>query len=76
MNMKFFEGLAPGDLPFDLLKQVRQFVSGYESAECPAWLWEQAILQGYTAFRHLRENRRGTILIDMANRRLDIEPIT
>lgn len=75
INMEFFAELAPGDLPFDLLKQVRQFVAGYESAECPTWLWEQAILQGYTAFRYLREHRRGTIVIDMVNRRLDIEPL-
>lgn len=75
VNMEFFDGLAPGDLPFDLLKQVRQFVAGYEAAECPAWLWEHAILQGYNAFRYLRENRRGRIIIDMKNRRLDIGPI-
>ncbi|MCO6364377.1 nucleoside triphosphate pyrophosphohydrolase family protein [Paracoccus sp. 08] len=73
MNMEFFEGRVPGELPFDLLKQVRQFVSGYEVSECPAWLWERAILQGYAAFRYLREHRRGTIVIDMVNRRLDIE---
>ena len=74
INMKFFEGLDAGQLPFDLLKQVRQFVSGYEAAECPSWLWEEAILQGYSAFRFLRKNRRGTIVIDMVNRRLHIEP--
>ncbi len=76
VNMEFFDGLKPGDLPFDLLKQVRQFVAGYEAEECPAWLWEQAILQGYAAFRYLREHRRGKVTIDMVNRRLDIEPLS
>lgn len=76
VNMELFTGLDQGDLPFDLLKQVRQFVAGYEAADCPTWLWERAILQGYSAFRYLREHRRGTIVIDMNNRRLDIEPIT
>ena len=30
LEMDFFAGLKAGDLPFDLLKQVRRFVSGYE----------------------------------------------
>ena len=46
-------------LPFDLLKHVRQFVAGYEPERCPLWLWEEAILEGYAAFRFLREHRRG-----------------
>ena len=75
VEMKLFDGLKPGELPFDLLKQVRQFVSGYEPEGCPTWLWEEAILQGYSAFRYLREYRRGTITIDADNRRLDIEPL-
>lgn len=72
-EMKLFADIEPGGLPFDLLKQVRQFVSGYESDQCPSWLWEEAILQGYTAFRFLRKNRRGKIILDAANRRLDVE---
>lgn len=75
VEMEFFQGLKAGELPFDLLKQVRQFVSGYEAGQCPTWLWEQAILQGYAAFRYLREHRRGTVVIDVANRRLDVEPL-
>lgn len=75
VEMDFFKDLKSGDLPFDLLKQVRQFVSGYEAEACPIWLWEEAILQGYAAFRYLRENRRGTIIIDATNRQLEIEPL-
>lgn len=75
VNMKLFEGSNAGDLPFDLLKQVRQFVSGYEVDQCPAWLWERAILQGYSAFRYLREHRAGIVTIDTANRRLEIGPV-
>ena len=76
VNMKLFEGLNAGELPFDLLKQVRQFVSGYEVEHCPAWLWERAILQGYSAFRYLREHRAGTVTIDTTNRRLEIGPLS
>jgi NTP pyrophosphatase (non-canonical NTP hydrolase) len=65
-----FEGIAPGGLSFDILKTVRQFVAGYEPQVCPLWLWEEAILQGFEAFRFLREKRRARLRIDMMNRRL------
>jgi NTP pyrophosphatase (non-canonical NTP hydrolase) len=69
-RLDFFEGMKPGDLSFDILKTVRQFVSGYEPAPCPLWLWEAAILQGFEAFRFLRRQRRARLRIDMARRRL------
>ena len=75
MEMDFFKDVRPGGLPFDLLKQVRQFVSGYEAENCPAWLWEEAILQGYDAFRYLREYRRGRVHLDTESRRLTIESL-
>ena len=74
-RLNYFEGLGPGQLPFDLLKNIRQFVAGYEVEECPLWLWEEAIIQGYAAFRFLRQHRRGRVHIDMGNRRLRIEPL-
>jgi NTP pyrophosphatase (non-canonical NTP hydrolase) len=73
VNLELFAGARPGDIPFDLLKHVRQFAAGYEAERCPLWMWEEAILQGYAAFRFLREHRRGRIHIDMVNRRLSIE---
>jgi len=76
MDLGFFDNMKPGDLPFDLLKHVRQFVSGYEAEQCPLWLWEEAILEGYAAFRFLRQNRRGRIHVDMTNHRLSIETLT
>lgn len=74
-NLEFFEGMDVGDLPFDLLKHIRQFVLGYEAADCPLWLWEEAILQGYAAFRFLHKYRRGRVHVDMNNRRLSIETL-
>ena len=74
-ELDFFEGVKPGELSFDLLKHVRQFVSGYEAEECPLWLWEEAILQGYAAFRYLREHRRGRIVINIEERSLSIGPL-
>jgi NTP pyrophosphatase (non-canonical NTP hydrolase) len=75
VDLNLFADMKPGDLPFDLLKHVRQFVAGYEAEQCPLWLWEEAILQGYAAFRFLREHRRGRLHIDMKNRRLSIEAL-
>ena len=69
-QLGFFEGVKKGGLPLDMLKHIRQFVSGYEADQCPLWLWEDAILQGYKAFRFLKEHRRGRIQIDFTNRRL------
>jgi NTP pyrophosphatase (non-canonical NTP hydrolase) len=73
--LNLFADVKAGELPFDMLKHVRQFVAGYEAEELPLWLWEEAILQGYAAFRFLREHRRGRLHIDMSNRRLTIETL-
>jgi len=75
IELDLFSNMQRGDLPFDLLKHVRQFVAGYEAERCPLWLWEEAILQGYAAFRFLRKHRRGLVCLDINNRRLSIEPL-
>lgn len=74
-QLRFFENVKRGGLPLDMLKHVRQFVAGYESERCPLWLWEEAILQGYAAFRFLQEHRRGRVQIDFAHRRLRIKEL-
>lgn len=71
-KLNFFENIKPGELNFDLLKVIRQFVANYEPEDCPFWLWEDAILQGYAAFRFLRKHRAGKITIDMHRRKLSI----
>lgn len=74
-QLNFFEGVKRGGLPLDMLKHIRQFVTGYELERCPLWLWEDAILQGYAAFRFLQKHRRGRVLIDFPNRRLRIKEL-
>lgn len=76
LELELFAGMKPGDLPFDLLKNVRQFVAGYEAERCPLWLWEEAILQGYAAFRFLREHRRGRLILDLDKHSMTIEPLS
>jgi NTP pyrophosphatase (non-canonical NTP hydrolase) len=75
MRTGLFEGIQAGELPFDLLKTIRQFVAGYEPEHSPLWLWEDAILQGYEAFRFLKHHRRARITLDMTSRRLSVEEL-
>ena len=74
-ELNYFEGKQAGELPFELLKTVKQFVAGYEVDQQPMWLWEEAILAGYEAFRFLRKHRRGRIQIDMARHQLSVSPM-
>lgn len=73
LRLELFESMKPGELPFDLLKHIRKFVAGYEAEECPLWLWEEAILQGYSAFRfrafRARQKARCSLAIPQSRRR-------
>jgi NTP pyrophosphatase (non-canonical NTP hydrolase) len=71
-DMKHFVSREPGELSFSFLKSIRQFVKGYEVERAPLWLWEEAILSGYEAFRFLVENRRGLVTMDLINRSLKV----
>lgn len=76
MRLEFFEDIESGNLSFDLLKNIRRFVAGYEVEGRPLWLWEDAVLQGYECFRFLKKHRCGRVNIDMHNRRISIETIS
>jgi NTP pyrophosphatase (non-canonical NTP hydrolase) len=60
-------------LDYTLLKAVKELVKGYEVEACPMWLWEKAILDGFKAFRFLKEHRRGLITADLIERRITVE---
>jgi len=40
------------------------------------WLWERAILKGYAVFRELKEENRGLVIADMAERDLRFEALS
>jgi hypothetical protein len=63
-------------LGLDLLKNVKQFVRGYEADKLPMWLWESAILQGYAVFRILQDKRSGAVVTNMKQRKICFEPMT
>lgn len=62
-KFEFFNNVRRGKLSFDLLKMIRKFVEGYEVEGMPYWVWEEAILQGYDAFRFLRVHRAGRLVL-------------
>ncbi|SDJ01683.1 hypothetical protein SAMN05216588_1349 [Pseudomonas flavescens] len=65
----YFE--TQSELSFDILKNVKQFVQGYEVDVCPYALFEKAILDGYKVFRELKINGRGYIIGSREKRSLE-----
>lgn len=67
-----FEHTKAGEMSYDLLKSIQAFVAGFQVDACPPWLWEKAILEGFAAFRFLKEHRRGRVVMDLDKRSLTI----
>lgn len=65
-RLKLFSEMA--SLDYGLLKSIRRFVSGYEAEACPLWLWEEAILQGYSVFRAVCKHRGGRVTANLNDR--------
>jgi NTP pyrophosphatase (non-canonical NTP hydrolase) len=63
-------------LDYGLLKSIREFVKGYEAEQCPLWLWEEAIFQGFNVFRAVKEHRRGRITANLISRTVRFEPLS
>lgn len=58
-------------LDYDLLKNIAEFVRGYEVEVVPPWQWERAILEGFRVFRLLKANRGGHVAIDLNKRTMN-----
>mgnify|MGYP003624540754 CR=1 FL=1 len=72
-RLEYFENLRA--LDYSMLKNVREFVQGYESEDCPLWCWEEAILQGYAAFRQVKAHRGGRLTVDLDKHLLQYEKL-
>ena len=70
-QVKYFASIK--SLDYSLLKQISDFVRGYEVDQCPLWQWEQAILEGYKVFRQLRRHRRGVVIANLTTRSISFE---
>lgn len=62
------------EIPFSLLKQVREVTFGHEVYENKFWEWERAIHEGYRVFQELREHKSGTVRVDLEQRCLKFSP--
>lgn len=69
----FFEGVKCPRVSIAVLKTIRDMVEGYEVADRPLALWNDAILNAFEVFLELREHHNGKITIDMDNRQLIFE---
>lgn len=72
-ELDFFQGQDKVSL--GVLKSIGEFVSGYEVERCPLKLWEKAILDGYSVFRKLRENKGGWIVGNRDRRTIEYLPL-
>ncbi|RKH68485.1 pyrophosphatase [Corallococcus aberystwythensis] len=69
----YFENIQQVD--YDLLKGIQEFTKGYEVAHVPVWQWEEAILEGFRAFRQLRELKGGRVTLHLNARQLIVEQL-
>lgn len=53
-----------------LLKTIRRMAMGLEVRACTAKQWQDAIFQGYTVFRELKERGGGDVLVDLDRQRV------
>lgn len=72
-KLDWFAGMEAGGLSLEMLTSIRQFVGPYEVSNAPLWLWEEAILSGYGAFRFLQEHRRARLHLNMNQRKMTWE---
>lgn len=64
-HRSLYADVSPGKLDYGLLKQIKSMVEGYEVQACPLWQWEVAILEGFSVFRQLTQNRGGIVTVNM-----------
>ena len=63
------------DLSFDMLKNVAQFVKGYEVERCPLILWEETIIKGFEVFRAIKANDGGKVVGSRKERTIQFKKI-
>lgn len=67
----YLDGVTRLDFPF--LNVIKDITAPYEVGVRPAADWELAILTGFSAWRALRDNNGGTIILDSARRSLTFQ---
>lgn len=70
----FLEGVR--HLDYHALRTFQVYTADLEVSQRHLWEVEEAVLQGFAAWRELKENDGGTLRGDLAVRRLTYEPLT
>jgi hypothetical protein len=60
------------DIDGDTLQVFRLATTGLEVSELPAWLWKQAIVEGFSAMSQLIQNGGGYVIADLEQRTLTV----
>jgi NTP pyrophosphatase (non-canonical NTP hydrolase) len=71
-DYSFFEGKS--SVSTELLRLIRNMVEHLEVSVCSSGEWERAIIQGFTVWRHLRNNSGGNVEVDLDARSIAIRP--
>lgn len=53
---------------------IRDLVAGLEVEQNKSWEWVEAIVEGYSIFQQLREEKQGTITVDLKARSITFQP--
>jgi NTP pyrophosphatase (non-canonical NTP hydrolase) len=67
---RFLDGVTTVD--YRVLKTIKQLTGGLEVKARSAHQWEEAILAGYELWRVINERRRGEIVVDLVERRIEL----
>jgi len=67
----YLDGVTSLDFPF--LNVIKDITAPYEVGVRTAGDWEQAIFNGFTAWRALRDNNGGTVILDATSRSLTFQ---
>ena len=70
----FYEAVRTVD--GELLRTVRRLVEGLETRICTTMEWERAILDGYDAWRSVRDAGHGAVACDLEARRITARPLS
>lgn len=64
------------EIPFSLLKQIRELTFGHEVYANKFWEWEHSIREGYRVFQQLRTYKCGRVIVDINSRKLNFETMS
>ena len=62
-------------IDYGVLRTIKQLTSHLEASSCSEHQWQDAILQGFTAWRLLHKHRKGILIGDLENRTIQFRQL-